>query len=57
MEEALPFAGYTKEWSVLGTEKGGKKYRRLTRVEERVPLVLTGLFIVILLFSVFVVGV
>lgn len=56
MEEALPFASYTEEWRILRTVEGGKKYRRLTRVEERVPIVLAGLFIVVLLFSVFVVG-
>ncbi len=55
MEEALPFAGYTKEWSVLGTEKGGKKYRRLTGVEQLVPLVMAGLFVVLLAFSVSIV--
>ncbi len=42
MEENLPFACYTKEWRILRTEEGGKKYRRLTRVEQRVPLVMAG---------------
>ncbi len=56
MEEALPFASYTEEWTILRTPEGGKKYRRLTRVEERVPLVLASLFIIVLLVSLFGVG-
>lgn len=56
MEEALPFASYTEEWRILRTPEGGKKYRRLTSVEEAVPLILAGLFIIVLLFSVFGIG-
>lgn len=40
MEKNLPFRCYDEEWEVLGRGQDSKKYRRLTRVEHFVPLVL-----------------
>lgn len=50
MEQELPFPCYHREWEILGQEKKkSRQYRRLTKVEKYIPLILAipylGLFI------------
>jgi hypothetical protein len=40
MEQQLPFACYDKEWDYLGRGKRNRLYRKLSKVEGYVPLLL-----------------
>ena len=53
MEERLPFAGYSDEWELLRPKEGPAKYFQLTRVEQFVPLAVFVLFLVITVYSAF----
>ena len=52
MEEKLPFKCYKEEWKVLGEGRDYSKYRQLTVVEKKVPLILSIPFLVMFAFSV-----
>jgi hypothetical protein len=49
MENNLPFQSFQKEWKFLGD---GKKYTRLTKVEQYVPFVLAIPYLGLLILSV-----
>jgi hypothetical protein len=53
MEEKLPFKCYKEEWKVLGEGRDYSKYRQLTVVEKKVPLILSIPFLVMFAFSVY----
>lgn len=52
MEQLLPFACYDREWQFLNDSKSGKKYFRLTVVEQYVPLVIAIPYILLLIYSI-----
>jgi len=51
MEKELPFACFDIEWKYLGEGKG--KYKKLTRVEQLVPLILSVPYISMLVYSIY----
>jgi len=54
MEQSLPFPCYDKEWEILKEEKEGKTYLQLTRVEQYVPIILAIPYILLLIYSLWV---
>jgi hypothetical protein len=54
MEQSLPFPCYDKEWEILKKEKEGKTYLQLTRVEQYVPIILAIPYILLLIYSLWV---
>ena len=54
LEKQLPFACYTKEWDILGEGKDKKKYRLLTSVETKMPLLFGIIFGAILILGIIV---
>ena len=55
MEKKLPFPCYTKEWDVLDKGKDYKTYRRLSKVEQRVPIIMIIPYVLLMLFSLYLV--
>ena len=55
MEQHLPIAAYDREWEVLGRGKESRKYLQLTRVEQWVPLALSIPYLLLLIYSLFVI--
>ena len=51
VEKQLPFAGYSEEWEILRPPKGRKPYLQLTRVEQFVPIIFMGLFVLLIAYS------
>jgi len=51
MEEKLPFQCYKEEWKVLGEGRDYSRYRQLTVVEKKVPLIFCTPFLLTLVLS------
>ena len=51
IEKRLPFAGYSEEWEILRPLEGRKPYLQLTRVEQFVPIIFMGLFVLLSAYS------
>lgn len=54
MEQSLPFPCYDKEWEILKEGKEGKTYLQLTRVEQYVSIILTIPYILLFIYSLWV---
>jgi hypothetical protein len=52
MESLLPFAAYRREWEILGEGKKRKTYFPLTHVEKYLPLIMAGLYILLIICSI-----
>jgi len=56
MEATLPYAAYKREWEILGEGKKKRTYFPLTHIEKYLPLVMAGLYILLIacaLYSIF----
>jgi hypothetical protein len=51
MEEKLPVALFTKEWSTLNDSKNQHKYVSFSRIEKNIPITFIVLYIVILIVT------
>lgn len=52
MEQELPFPCYHREWEILEQEKKKSRvYRRLTKVEKYIPLILAIPYLCLLIYS------
>ena len=51
MEKQLPFPCYAREWEILKEGNRGGEYLQLTHVEKYVPFVLSVPFILLLVYS------
>lgn len=51
MEQHLPFPAYEREWEILREGKEGKKYRRLSKVEQYVAFILAVPYLILLIYS------
>ncbi len=51
MEQNLPFNCYDREWEILGKGKKAKSYLQLTRVEQYVPIILAVPYLVLFIYS------
>jgi len=52
MEQFLPFACYEREWQFLQKNQSGKKYFRLTALEQYIPIVIAIPYLLILIYSI-----
>ena len=51
MEQNLPFSCYDREWKILGEGKEAKTYLQLTRVEQYVPVILAVPYLLLFIYS------
>lgn len=51
MEEKLEYSAYKKEWEILGKGLDASKYFQLTRIEARVPVILSIPFVLLITYS------
>lgn len=51
MEQNLPFNCYDREWEILGEGKEPKSYLQLTRVEQYIPIILAIPYLLLFLYS------
>jgi len=51
MEKALPYPCYDREWEILKNESDTRSYFRLTRIEQYVPFILMGPYIILLIYA------
>lgn len=54
MEQYLPFSCYDREWEILGKGKEAKRYLQLTRIEQYVPIILAVPYLLLFIFSLWV---
>ena len=54
MEQHLPFNCYDREWQILGAGEERKKYLQLTHVEQFVPFVLAVPYLLLFLYSLYI---
>ena len=52
MEATLPFAAYKREWEILGEGKKKRTYFLLTHVEKYLPLIMAGLYVLLIICSI-----
>lgn len=55
IEQHLPYPCFNKEWDFAGRGKAKEKYRLITHTEQYVPFIVAIPFLVILVYSTFVV--
>lgn len=55
MEQKLPFPCYDREWEILGEGKEAKKYLQLTHVEQFVPIVIAAPYLLVFLYSIYLI--
>lgn len=53
IEELLPIRPYEEEWNQLGEGKDRKKYLPFTHIEVYVPWVFLGIYLIIILYSLY----
>lgn len=53
IEELLPIRPYEEEWNQLGQGKDRKKYLPFTHIEVYVPWVFLGIYLIIILYSLY----
>lgn len=54
MEQNLPFSCYNREWEILGKGEEAKAYLQLTRVEQYVPIILTVPYLLLFIYSLWI---
>jgi len=54
MEQLLPYPCYDKEWEILGKGKEAQKYLQLTRVEQWVPIILALPYLLLFIYSLWI---
>lgn len=51
IETKLPFPGYKREWDILQTADRKPKYRQLTGIEQKIPLVFLALSLALVIYA------
>lgn len=51
MEQWLPFNCYNREWEILGKGKEAKTYLKLTRVEQYIPIIAAAPYLLLFIYS------
>ena len=51
IETKLPFPGYKREWDILQTADRKHKYRQLTGIEQKIPLVFLALSLALVIYA------
>ncbi len=54
MEQDLPFSCYDREWEILVEGKEAKTYLQLTRVEQYVPIILAVPYLLLFIYSLWI---
>ena len=54
MEQNLPFSCYNREWEILGKGEEAKAYLQLTRVEQYVPIILAVPYLLLFIYSLWI---
>ncbi|MGB2842620.1 MAG: hypothetical protein WBC40_09135 [Halobacteriota archaeon] len=54
LEQHLPFKCYDREWQILGEGEERKKYLQLTHVEQFVPFVLAVPYLLLFVYSIYI---
>lgn len=53
MEQYLPYPCFQREWEILKTDPSGLVYKRLSQVEQYVPIFLLVIYSIVLLLGIF----